>query len=87
MKIAVNNDVKIPMIKVVANPLIGPVPNTNKIIAVKPVVILATDATSIPFDASNYRVIYFDYSASGIELLKKKIVGTVNSLFRDANNI
>ena len=33
MKIAVNNDVKIPMNNVVANPLIGPVPNTNKMTA------------------------------------------------------
>ena len=42
MKIAVNNDVTIPINKVVAKPLIGPVPNTNKIKAVKPVVILAS---------------------------------------------
>ena len=42
MKIAVNNEVAIPIIKVNANPLIGPVPNTNKIIAVKPVVMLAS---------------------------------------------
>ena len=42
INIAVNNDVKIPMINVVAKPLIGPVPNTNNIKAVKPVVILAS---------------------------------------------
>ena len=33
-KIAVNNDERIPMIKVVANPLIGPVPTVNRMIAV-----------------------------------------------------
>ena len=37
INIAVNNDATIPINKVVANPLIGPVPNTNKIKAVKPV--------------------------------------------------
>ena len=42
MKIAVNNEVKIPIRSVVANPLIGPVPNTYKIKAVNPVVILAS---------------------------------------------
>ena len=41
-KIAVNNDVAIPIKSVVANPLIGPVPKINKIIAVKPVVIFAS---------------------------------------------
>ena len=42
INIAVNNDVTIPINKVVANPLIGPVPNTNKIKAVKPVVMFAS---------------------------------------------
>src|SRR6056300_903461 len=42
MKIAVNKEVAIPMIKVVAKPLMGPVPNTNRIKAVKPVVIFAS---------------------------------------------
>ena len=42
MKIAVNKEVPIPINKVVANPLIGPVPKTNKIKAVKPVVIFAS---------------------------------------------
>lgn len=42
IKIAVNSDVTIPINNVVAKPLIGPVPNTNKIKAVKPVVMLAS---------------------------------------------
>ena len=39
---AVNKEVTIPINKVVAKPLIGPDPNTNKMIAVKPVVIFAS---------------------------------------------
>ena len=42
IKIAVNNEVAIPINRVVANPLIGPVPNKNKINAVRPVVIFAS---------------------------------------------
>ena len=42
IKIAVNKEVKIPIKRVVANPLIGPVPNTYKIKAVSPVVMLAS---------------------------------------------
>ena len=42
MKIAENNDVRIPITKVVANPLIGPVPNTYKIIPVNKVVTFAS---------------------------------------------
>ena len=42
MKIAVNKEVAIPINKVVAKPLIGPVPKMNKINAVKPVVTLAS---------------------------------------------
>ena len=40
--IAVNSEVKIPINKVVAKPLIGPVPNANKIRPVRPVVMLAS---------------------------------------------
>ena len=39
---AVNNEVPIPINKVVAKPLIGPVPKINSIKAVSPVVILAS---------------------------------------------
>ncbi len=39
---AVNNEVKIPMIKVNANPLIGPVPKTYNIIPVNKLVMLAS---------------------------------------------
>ena len=42
IKIAVNKDVAIPINRVVAKPLIGPVPKTKRINAVKPVVILAS---------------------------------------------
>ena len=42
MKIAVNKEVKIPIKRVVANPLIGPDPNTYNINAVNPVVMLAS---------------------------------------------
>ena len=50
MKIDVNNDVPIPINKVVANPLIGPVPKTNRIKAVKAVVMLASKMEDIaPF--------------------------------------
>ena len=42
MNIAVNRDVIIPINNVVAKPLIGPEPNMNKIIAVKPVVMFAS---------------------------------------------
>ena len=42
IKIAANNDVKIPIINVVANPLIGPVPKTYKIIPVNSVVTFAS---------------------------------------------
>ena len=42
MKTAVNNEVKIPMIKVNANPLIGPVPKTYKMIPVSKLVIFAS---------------------------------------------
>ena len=42
MKIAVNNDVIIPIRRVVANPLIGPVPKIKRINAVRPVVMLAS---------------------------------------------
>ena len=42
MNIAVNKDVAIPINKVVANPLIGPVPKMNRINAVRPVVMLAS---------------------------------------------
>ena len=41
-KIAVDKEVAIPISSVVANPLIGPVPKTNKINAVSPVVMLAS---------------------------------------------
>ena len=43
IKIAVNNEVPIPIRSVVANPLMGPVPKINKINAVKPVVIFASN--------------------------------------------
>ena len=43
IKIAVNNEVNIPINNVVANPLIGPVPNVYRINAVRPVVILASN--------------------------------------------
>ena len=39
MKIEVNNEVQIPIIKVVAKPWTGPVPNSNKMKPVKKVVI------------------------------------------------
>ena len=42
MNIAVNNDVAIPINNVVAKPLIGPVPNTNNIRPVRPVVMFAS---------------------------------------------
>ena len=42
MKIAQNNEVRIPIIKVVANPLIGPEPKIYRIIPVKRVVTLAS---------------------------------------------
>ena len=42
INIAVNKEVAIPINKVVAKPLIGPVPKINKINAVKPVVIFAS---------------------------------------------
>ena len=42
IKIAQNKEVNIPIIKVVANPLIGPVPKENKIIPVNKVVTLAS---------------------------------------------
>ena len=42
IKIAVNKEVIIPINNVVANPLIGPVPNVYRINAVKPVVIFAS---------------------------------------------
>ena len=42
IKMAVNKEVAIPINKVVAKPLIGPVPNTKRINAVKPVVIFAS---------------------------------------------
>ena len=42
INIAVNSEVAIPINKVVANPLIGPVPKINKIKAVNPVVMLAS---------------------------------------------
>ena len=42
IKIAVNNEVPIPINKVVAKPLIGPVPKINKITPVKPVVMFAS---------------------------------------------
>ena len=52
MKIAEKNDVKIPIIKVVAKPLIGPVPNKKRINAVKNVVtfesIIAENALLYP---------------------------------------
>ena len=41
-KIAVNNDVPIPINKVVAKPFMGPVPKIKRINAVSPVVILAS---------------------------------------------
>ena len=42
IKIAVKREVPIPISKVVANPLIGPVPKIKRIKAVRPVVILAS---------------------------------------------
>ena len=42
IKIAVNKEVAIPINRVVANPLIGPVPKTKRINAVKPVVMFAS---------------------------------------------
>ena len=42
IKIAVNNDVAIPINKVVAKPWMGPVPNINNIKPVKPVVMFAS---------------------------------------------
>ena len=42
IKIAVNSDVAIPISKVVAKPLIGPVPKIYKTNAVRPVVMLAS---------------------------------------------
>ena len=42
IKMAVKSEVAIPINKVVANPLMGPVPNTKRINAVSPVVILAS---------------------------------------------
>ncbi len=41
-KIAVNNDVTIPILNVIANPLIGPVPKLNKTTAAISVVIFAS---------------------------------------------
>ena len=45
IKIAVNNEVKIPINRVVANPLIGPVPKINKTRAVTPVAVSYTHLT------------------------------------------
>ena len=42
MKMAVNSEVAIPINKVVAKPLIGPVPSIKRIKAVNPVVMLAS---------------------------------------------
>ena len=42
MKIAVKSEVTIPIKSVVANPLIGPEPKMKRIIAVRPVVMLAS---------------------------------------------
>jgi hypothetical protein len=42
INIAANNDVRIPITKVVAKPLIGPVPKVYKIIPVKSVVTFAS---------------------------------------------
>jgi len=42
MKIAVKSEVPIPIRRVVAKPLIGPVPKINSMRAVSPVVILAS---------------------------------------------
>ena len=42
IKIAVKREVPIPIKRVVAKPLIGPVPNINRIKAVSPVVMLAS---------------------------------------------
>ena len=61
IKIAVNNDVIIPINKVVANPLIGPVPNTNKIKAVKPVVIFASKIEDNAFAKPSFTDSFCDF--------------------------
>ena len=50
IKIAVNNEVKIPIKRVVANPLIGPVPKVYKIKAVSPVVMFASKIDDNAFE-------------------------------------
>ena len=50
MKIAVKSEVRIPINKVVANPLIGPEPNINSITAVRPVVMFASNIEESAFE-------------------------------------
>ena len=73
MKIAVNKEVKIPMINVVAKPLIGPVPNTNKIKAVKPVVILASNIEDKALEKPSFTASFCDLPLAISSLILSKI--------------
>ncbi len=51
----------------------------------KPVILLTTsDKTAIPFDVLNYRVILYEDSMSGVEVLKQKLRKTVEELRKQA---
>ena len=49
------------MIRVVAKPLIGPVPNTNKIKAVKPVVIFASKIEDNALENPSFIASFWDF--------------------------
>ena len=73
IKIAVNNDVTIPIIKVVAKPLIGPVPKTNNINAVKPVVMLASKIEDNALANPSFTDSFCDFPLSISSLIRSKI--------------
>lgn len=51
----------------------------------KSVILLTSDESSISFDLSNYRVIFYEKSNEGLEFLKEKLKGVIEDLKKRAN--
>ena len=73
MNIAVKRDVIIPIINVVAKPLIGPEPKINNITAVKPVVMFASNIEDKAFANPSATAWLFPLPFANSSLIRSKI--------------
>lgn len=46
----------------------------------KPVILLAADKDEIPFDSANYRIIIFDETTRGVEILRRRLTEAIHDI-------